>query len=161
MRRGVRFALLAFAGLILGLPLGLGLGHRAFDKENELFSDVLALSGYETLAGMQYKESDVPHAKQALLDLIKFMDEMETNNRRGLQKSMDLDRGMAFMRLAFIDERAANVAEAREYVRKAQEAFRKRDGSDTSEEKLREQVRKYDQTPTYKLPSIFLLSRKM
>lgn len=161
MRRGVRFALLTFAGLILGLPLGLGLGHRAFDKENELFSDVLALSEYETLAGIQYKESDVPHARQALLDLIRFMDEMETNNRLGLQKSMDLDRGMAFMRLAFLEEKAGNPSESAAYIHKAQAVLSKRDGSEQSEEYLREQITRYDRTPTYKLPSIFLLSRKM
>lgn len=161
MRKAIRYALLTFAGLILGLPIGLGSGHRAFDKGNELFSDILALSEYESLAGMQYKESDAPHATQALLDLIEFMDEMETNNRLGLQKSMDLDRGIAFMRLAFLAEKAGNASEATEYVRKAREAFKKRDGSDTSEELLRERVTNFDKTPTYKLPSVFLLSRSM
>ena len=161
MRRVIRYALLAIGGFILGLPLGLGLGHRAFDKGNELFSDVLSLSEYETLTGIQYKESDAPHARQALLDLINFMDEMETNNRLGLQKSMDVDRGFAFMRLALVEEKAGNTSDAREYVRKAQEALKKRDGTDTSEEKLREMVLRFDATPTYKLPSIFLLSRNM
>jgi hypothetical protein len=161
MRKAMRYALLTIAGLILGLPLGLSLGHRAFDEENELFSDVLALSEYETLAGIQYKESDAPHATQALLDLIKFMDKMETNGRPALHKSIDLDRGIAFMRLAFLAEKSGNAPEAREYVRKAQGSFKKRDGSDTSEEKLREQVVRLDRTPTYKLPSFFLLSRKM
>jgi len=161
MREATRYALLIFAGLILGLLLGLGLGHRAFDKANELLSDVLALSEYETLAGIQYKKSDTLHATQALLDLIKFMDEMETNDRHGLQKSIDLDRGIAFMRLAFLAEKAGNVSEAKKYVQEAQESFKKRDGSDTSEERLRDQVTTFDKTPTYKLPSIFLLSRKM
>jgi hypothetical protein len=121
MRKAIRYALLALAGLIVGLPLGLVLGHRAFDRGNELFSDVLALSEYETLAGIQYKEADAPHATQALLNLIKFMDEMETNDRLALQKSMSLDRGIAFMRLAFLAENAGNVSKAKEYVRKAQE----------------------------------------
>jgi hypothetical protein len=161
MRRAIRYLLLTIAGMILGLPLGLGLGHRAFDEGNELFSDVLALSEYETLAGIQYKESDVPHARQALLDLLKFMDGMKANNRLGLQKSMSTDRGIAFMRLALLEEKAGNTSESREYVRKAQEAMKNRDGSVMSEDRLRELVTKYDNTPTYKLPSIFLLSRKM
>lgn len=161
MKRAIRFAALILVGLILGLPLGIRLGHRSFDKGNEMFSDVLALSEYETLAGIQYKESDVPHAKQALLDLLKFMDEMARNNKLELQRSLDVDRDIAYTRLAFLEEKAGNASETSEYIHKAQAVLSKRDGSEQTEQHLRELVTRYDKTPTYKLPSIFLLSRKM
>jgi len=161
MKSAIRYAVLILVGLILGLPLGIRLGHRTFDRGNEMFSEVLALSEYETLAGIQYKESDFPHAKLALQDLIKFMDEMETNNKPELQRSTELDRGIAYMRLAFLEEKAGNASESATYIHKAQAVLSKRDGSEQSEEHLREQVTRYDRTPTYKLPGIFLLSRKM
>jgi hypothetical protein len=161
MKSAIRYVVLILVGLILGLPLGIRLGHRSFDRGNEIFSDVLALSEYETLAGIQYKESDFPHAKLALLDLLKFMDEMETNNRLELQRSAELDRGIAYMRLAFLEEKAGNASESAAYIHKAQAVLSKRASGEQSEEHLREQVTRYDKTPTYKLPSIFLLSRKM
>lgn len=157
----IRTALLCLAGLVVGLPFGLALGHRSFDKGTEMLSDILALSEYETLASLQYKESDLPHAKQALLDLLKFMDEMETNNGLGIQKEMDLDRSTALMRLALLEERAGNTSEAREYILNARETLKKRDGNDISEDKLRELVMQFDGTPTYKLPGIYILSRGM
>ena len=159
MKSAIRYVVLVVVGLISGLPLGIRLGHRSFDRGNEIFSDVLAFSEYETLAGIQYKESDIPHAKLALLDLLKFMDEMKTNNRLELQRSAELDRGFAYMRLAFLEERAGNTSAS--VIHKAQVVLGERDGSEQSEEHLREQLTRYDKTPTYKLPSIFLLSRKM
>jgi hypothetical protein len=161
MKRAIRFVALILVGLILGLPLGIRLGHRNFERGNEMFSDVLALSEYETLAGIQYKESDSAHGKLALLDLLKFMDEMETNNRLELQRSAELDRGIAYTRLAFLEEKAENASESTAYIHKAQAVLSKRDNSEQSEERLREQVTRYDKTPTYKLPGTLLLSRKM
>ena len=49
MKSAIRYLILILIGLILGLPLGIRFGHRSFDRGNEIFSDVLALSEYETL----------------------------------------------------------------------------------------------------------------
>jgi hypothetical protein len=89
------------------------------------------------------------------------MDEMEANNRHRIQKEMDLDRGIACMRIALLDEKAGNVSEAKDYIRKAQESLKKRGGTDISEDNLRDLVAKFDSTPTYKLPGVFLLNRGM
>jgi len=159
MNRMIRHTLLAFAGLIASLPAGVALGHRSFDKGTEMFSDILALGESETLASLQYKESDLPHARQALLDLVKFINEMEMNGTHGIQKEIDLDRGIAYMRLALLEEKVGNTSEANDYVLKAQESLKKRDGNEISEAKLRELIAQFDRTPTYKLPGVFLLSR--
>jgi hypothetical protein len=124
-----------------------------------MFSDILALGESETLASLQYKESDLPHARRALLDLLKLINEMEMNDTHGIQKEIDLDRGIVYMRLALLEERAGNTSEAKDYVLKAQESLKKRDGKEISEAKLRELITQFDRTPTYKLPGVFLLSR--
>jgi len=159
MSRAIRYVPLTVAGLIVGSLVGFGLGHRSFDEGTEMLSDILALGEYETLASLQYKETDTPHARQALLGLLEFMDEMEVNNRGRIQKEMYLDRGVAYMRLALLEEKSGNISGAKDYVQKAQESLKKRDGNDVSENKLRELVTKFDSTPTYKLPGIFLLSK--
>jgi len=161
MTRLKRFALLAVGGLVAGVPIGFGLRHRSFSTGLEMFSDILALGEYETLTSLQYRESSGPKAKQALLDLLKFMDGMQANDRRAIEREMDLDRGVALMRLALLEEKAGNSSEARDYIKRAQECLKKRDGSDVSEGRLRELVTKFDATPTYKLPGVFLLSRRM
>lgn len=160
MTRLKRFTLLAVGGLVAGVPIGFGLGHRSFSTGLEMFSDVLALGEYETLTTLQYRESNGPQAKQALLDLLKFMDDMEANHKRAIEKQMALDRGIALMRLALLEEKAGNLSEAKDCIKRAQETLKQRDGSSyVSEDRLRELVTKFDATPTYKLPGVFLLSR--
>jgi hypothetical protein len=161
MKSALRFTLFVFFGLVVGLPMGLALGHRSFDPWTKTFSDILALAEYETLTTAQYKQSDVPHAIDALLDLLRFMDQMETNHRTGIQKAIDLDRGVTYMRLALLDEKSGSVQQASVDIQKAQESMKKRDGTDVSAEKLRRLVAKYDATPQYQLPGTFLLSRGM
>src|SRR5690348_294153 len=124
MSRIVRYTVLAFAGLIAGLPAGAALGRRTFDKGTSMFSDILALGESETLATLQYKESDLPHSRQALLDLLQFINEMEMNDTHGIQKEIELDRGIAYMRLALLEEKAGNTSEAKDYIRKAQESLK-------------------------------------
>lgn len=156
-----RYALFIVLGLAAGLPLGLGVGHRSFDEGTRTLSDILALGEYETLTSMQYKQSDVSHARGALLDLLKFMDQMEANHRAEIQKAIDLDRGVTYMRLAMLEEKSGNVQQARDDIGKAQESMKKRDGKDAPENKLRELVTKFDSTPQCKLPGVFLLGRGM
>jgi hypothetical protein len=155
----MRYGVITAAGLIVGMVLGLGLGHRFYVGRIELSSDILALAEYETLAGLQYKEADTLHGKQALADLLRFMDEMDQGNKHVIQREMDLDRGIAYMRLALLAERTGNDSEYKSYSAKAQESLRKRDGQDISEDRLRQLVAKFDSTPTYELPGVFLLTR--
>lgn len=159
MKSGLRFALFVLLGLVVGLPLGFALGHRLYGQRTRTFSDILALAEYETLTSAQYKQSDVTHARDALVDLLKFMDQMETNHRADIQRAIDLDRGVTYMRLALLEEKSGNAQQAEGDIQKAQESMKKRDGTDVSAEKLRELVMKYDATPQYQLPGTFLLSR--
>jgi hypothetical protein len=161
MSRLKHLTLLVLGGLVVGVPIGFVLGHRSFSTGLEAFSDILALGEYETLTSLQYRESSGLLAKQALLDLLKFMDGMEANDRRAIEKERNLDRAVALMRLASLEEKAGNLSEAKDYTKRAQESLKVHDGSNMSEDRLRELVAKFDTTPTYKLPGVFLLSRKM
>jgi len=159
MTNALRYALFVVLGLVVGLPLGFGVGHRSFDEGTRTLSDILALGEYETLTSVQYKRADVPHAREALLDLLGFMDRMEANHRAEIQKAIDLDRGVTYMRLALLEEKSGNVQQAQDDIARAQESMKKRDGKDASEDKLRAMVTKFDNTPEYRLPGIFLLTR--
>jgi hypothetical protein len=149
-----------FAAMIVGFPFGFAFGNRSRHDSKPTLSYVLALSEYETLAGLQYKEADVPHGKDALLNLLRFMDHVEADSNPAIRSQIDLDRGIAYMRLALLAEKRGDAAEYKDYVVKAQENLKKGDGHDFPEDHLHEQVVKFDSTPTYKLPGIFLLSRR-
>jgi hypothetical protein len=159
MTNALRYPLIVVLGLAVGVPLGIGLGHRSFDERTRTLSDILALGEYETLTSVQYKQADLPHAREALLDLLRFMDKMEANRKAEIQKAIDLDRGVTYMRLAFLEEKSGNVQQAQYDIARAQESMKKRDGKDASENELRDLVKKFDSTPQYKLPGVFLLAR--
>jgi len=159
MKRTLRFLALIVVGLAIGAVSGVVHGRRSLGQGSEVLSQSFALAEYETLAKLEYKEADPTHAKQALLDLLAFMDQMEAANRVAIQKSLDLDRGITYMRLAMLEERAGNNDLARGYVGRAQMSFKKRDNSDISEDRLRELTLKFDSTSHYELPAVSLLKK--
>jgi len=159
MKRTLRFLALIVLGLAIGAVSGVVHGRRSLGQGSEVLSQSFALAEYETLASLEYKEADPTHAKQALLDLLAFMDQMEAANRVAIQKSLDLDRGITYMRLAMLEERAGNNDLARGYVGRAQMSFKKRDNSDISEDRLRELTLKFDSTSHYELPAVSLLKK--
>ena len=159
MKRTLRFLALIVVGLAIGAVSGVVHGRRSLGQGSEVLSQSFALAEYETLASLEYKEADPTHAKQALLDLLAFMDQMEATNRVAIQKSLDLDRGITYMRLAMLEESAGNNDLARGYVGRAQMSFKKRDNSDISEDRLRELTLKFDSTSHYELPAVSLLKK--
>ena len=159
MKRTLRFLALIVVGLAIGAVSGVVHGRRSLGQGSEVLSQSFALAEYETLASLEYKEADPTHAKQALLDLLAFMDQMEAANRVAIQKSLDLDRGITYMRLAMLEESAGNNDLARGYVGRAQMSFKKRDNSDISEDRLRELTLKFDSASHYELPAVSLLKK--
>ena len=101
---------------------------------------------------MQYKYSGPAERKQANIDLLQFMQEMETSKKRLNQKSIDGDRGFVYMRLALLEEKAGNLESARAYIQQAQASFKKRGDAEFSPDKEREGMKKFDSTAHYLLP---------
>lgn len=74
MSRLLGFVLLIVASLLLGFYLGNVWSRRSLGEGSRVLSQVLALKEYETLADLQYKESNPAEGEEALLGLLAFMD---------------------------------------------------------------------------------------
>lgn len=154
MKRASVFVLLIFASMLFGFYAE-GVWSRGRPAEGQrIMSQVLALKEYETLADLQYKESTPAQGKQALLGLLAFMDRMEAENGpvASMQRGLDLDRGIAYARLALLEDREGNKDQSDEYIRQAQACLKKTDMKDLSEGHLREVVNQLDATTHYMLP---------
>jgi hypothetical protein len=156
-----RFALLAIAGTILGLPLGYWRAHKSVGEGAQIMSETDALGEYETLASLQYKQSNSEYGKQALIDLLEFMKRMELASKQANQKDIDGDRAFVYLRLALLDEKAGNMESYRNYIQRAQESLRKRSNEAHSEDQLRDWIVKYDSTAHYLLPFTLTWQRTM
>jgi hypothetical protein len=153
---------LTIAGVIVGLPLGLWRGNRPFDEGAQIMADAYALGEYEILAALQYKQSIPESSKQAQLDLLQFMQQMEVANKQSLQPSIEGDRSFAYMRLALLEEKGGNMESSRVYFQKAQESLKRRRSNDaSSEEHLRDMIAKFDSTSHYLLPFMLEVRKRM
>jgi hypothetical protein len=163
MKRFFVFALSVLASSVLGFYLGHVWGQRRFNEGARILSQFLALKEYEILADLQYKESTPTEGKRALLGLLAFMDKMEAEKGvvPSMQRGLNLDRGNAYVRLAFLEDKEGNMTRSEEYIRQAQVVLRKTDMNDTSEGHLREVVTKLDATTHYMLPYALTFARSV
>lgn len=154
MNRTLGFVLLIMGSLLLGFYLGNVFSRRRFSEGSGILSQVLALKEYETLVDLQYKESTPAEGKQALQSLLAFMDSMEVEKKPvpSVQRGLDLDRGIVYVRLALLEEREGNKDRGAEYIRQAQASLKKTDMKDVSENHLRDVVAQFDATTHYLLP---------
>src|SRR5258708_21334218 len=129
MNRVLGLVLLIIASLLLGFYLGNVWSRRRFGEGSKILSQVLALKEYETLADLQYKESNPAQGEQALLGLLAFMNKMEAEKEvvPSMQRGLDLDRGIVYLRLALLGEREGNKDRSEEYIREAQACLNKTD----------------------------------
>jgi hypothetical protein len=144
MSQRVAYAIILLIGILMGLPLGYLRAQKSIGGGSKIMSQWVALSQYESLALLQYEQSDLPHARQALLDVLKFLDETATSNRVGDQKSIDGDRGLTYLRLALLEEKANNGDLSLDYIRKAQASFKKCDGKEYADADLQKLMTKLD-----------------
>jgi hypothetical protein len=149
MRRFAKYCLLVFAGALVGLPSGYLYAYRELHDGAEFLSQTLALSQYETLANLQYKQSDPLHGKLAQLDLLNFMQQLEAKQKIAVPRALDYDRATALMRLALLEEKAGNRQQAEEYILKAQRSLNEADHKWYSEEKVRKFIAKADSESQY------------
>ena len=154
MKRAFGFVLLIVASVLFGFYAGRAWIRRRPSEGPRILSQALALKEYETLADLQYKESNPAQGEQALLGLLAFMDKMEAEKEPvpSMQRGLDLDRGIAYVRLALLEDREGNKDQSHEYIRRAQACLKKTDMKDLSEGHLREVVNQLDATTHYMLP---------
>jgi len=161
MNRLLGFVLLIVASLLLGFYLGNVWSRRSLGEGSRIVSQILALKEYETLADLQYKESSPTQGKEALLSLLAFMDKMQAEKGvvPSMQRGLNLDLGIAYMRLALLEDRDGNKDRSEEYIRQAQDSLKKTDMKDLSESHLRDVVIQLDTTTHYMLPYTLAFSK--
>jgi hypothetical protein len=137
MKRFAKYALLMLAALFVGFPLGYWYAQNSMGNGAAIFSQTLALSQYETLAELQYKEADTAHGAQAQLDLVNFMNQLEASQKIAVPRAFDYDRARALMRLALLAEQAGNEPAFQQYLRDAQASLDDADKKWYSEKAMR------------------------
>ena len=128
-------------GLALGAAGGALLAHQKLDKSSKYLSQWLAFSEYENLAGLQYKHPDTDHARQSQQDLLSFMDHAEANQLAADKRTLEIDRGLTYMRLALLDEKSGDIEASRKHIAAA---AKKLQLNDASEAHLRQVIARLD-----------------
>jgi hypothetical protein len=149
MKRVAKYALFTLAGVLIGFPLGFRHAQRTVGEGGRILSQTLALTEYETLANLQYKQADPAHGTEAQLDLLSFMQQVQATQEIAMPRSMDYDQAQALMRLALLDEQAGYSEGFQRYLRRAQEALNHSDHRWYSEKQMREFVAHADQESQY------------
>ena len=114
-----------------------------------IFSQTLALSQYETLADLEYKQADPAHGNQAQLDLVNFMNQLEARQRIAVPRAFDYDRARALMRLALLAEQAGDDPAFQQYLHDAQASLDDADKKWYSEKAMRKFVTVEDTRSQY------------
>ncbi|MFZ0276650.1 MAG: hypothetical protein WA254_19480 [Candidatus Sulfotelmatobacter sp.] len=128
-------------GLALGAVGGAVYARQRLDKNSKYLSQWLAISEYENLAGLEYKHADTDHAKKAQQDLLTFMDYAEANRLATDKRTLEIDRGLTYMRLALLDEKSGDLEASRAHIAAAAKTLQL---DDTSEAHLRQIIAKMD-----------------
>lgn len=157
MKRFLGYAALSVLGLLAGASLGFHWGRVSLGQAPKVVSQIYALGEYETLASLQYQQADSSHGKQALLDLLRFMQSVEASVGNAVGKQLRIDRAIVHMRLGLLEESQGDNEGAHDYVRQGLEDINKDSDQPRSEAWLRDAVARQDSRTRYALPTIFLL----
>ena len=85
------------------------------------------------------------------------MRRLEGEQGNAIGSSLEIDRAITYTRLALLEEHDGNKEKSQDYIRQAQESFRKRSNNQYSEAQLRDMVAKLDSKSHYALPAVFSL----
>lgn len=149
MKRVAKYGLLVLAAALVGFPIGFWHAEKSMGAGAAILSQALALSEYETLANLQYKQADAVHGAQAQLDLLSFMQQLRAKEKIALPMELDHDQAKAFMRLALLDEQAGDNEGFQQYLHQAQEILNRSDQKWYREETMRAFIAKADSQSQY------------
>lgn len=149
MKRAAKYAVLILAAALVGFPLGYWRARSSMGDGAAILSQTLALSEYETLANLQYKQADAPHGSQAQLDLLSFIQQLQARQKIAVPRALDYDRARVLMRLAMLEERAGDDSKFQQYLLQAQESLNHADHKWYSEEKMRKFIADADSESPY------------
>jgi len=153
--RCMRVAFVIMASLFAGGVWGYVGGRNATGEGPKMLTQVYALGEYETLTGLQYQQASSDQGKKALLDLLDFMRQLNAGQGNAIGKAFEIDRDIAYTRLALLEEQTGNEEDSQKYMRKALDDFKRRPNDDMREPELRDMVAKLDSKPHYAFPGVF------
>jgi hypothetical protein len=128
-------------GLALGALGGAIRAHQTLNKNSRYVSQLMAVSEYENLALLQYKHADTDHAKQAMQDLLGFMDHVEASQLVEDKRPLEFDRSLTSMRLALLDEKSGDIEASQKHMAATEESIQI---TDPSEAHLRQIIARLD-----------------
>jgi hypothetical protein len=127
-------------GLLIGLPAGYQI-NRVFTKGEMVLGQMLVGAEYSSFSLLQYEQADAQHAREALLGFIGFSKTIDRLADGQREKTLLLDVGSSYVRLARLEAQAGNADLSQQYVSLAQESF-KAAGHDYSRDDLMKRVAK-------------------
>jgi hypothetical protein len=149
MKRVLQYALLTLAAALVGFPLGFRHARNSIGDGAAMLSQTLALSEYETLANLQFKQADAQHGSQAQLDLLSFMQQLQASQKIAVPRALDYDRARVFMRLAMLEKQAGDHDKFQQYLRQAQQSLSRADHKWYTEDKMRKFIEEADSQSQY------------
>jgi hypothetical protein len=149
MRRLTKYALVLLAATCVGFPLGFWHAHNTIGTGAAILSQAYALSEYETLANLQYRQADAEHGAQAQLDLLHFMQQLQANQKIALPKAFAYDEAKVQMRLALLEEQAGHDTGFVQHLEQAQEILSNSDKGWYTEKQMRDFIATDDRELQY------------
>jgi len=149
VKRVATYGLLTLIAALIGFPLGYWHARRSMGDGAAILSQTLAVSEYETLANLQYKQADPTHGEQAQLDLLSFMQQLQAKQKIAVPRALDYDQARVLMRLALLKEQAGDNQGFQQYLQHAQESLNHSDRKWYSEEQMRKFIAKADAKSEY------------
>jgi len=133
---------------VLGLIVGLEIGYKKIAEPLDSFRIMFIVSMAEQEASLQYMNANYKEAKESLIKLINLLDDMKS---KGLIEekyfnvhSFYIDKGMAFARLALLEEKEGNQLETSKNMEEASQMFKMANWTDYSEARIRFVLDKLD-----------------
>jgi hypothetical protein len=149
VNRIAKYGLLLLASACVGFPVGFWHAQSTIGVGAAMVSQGFALSEYETLANLQYKQADAQHGAQAQVDLLNFMQQMEARQKIAMPRILSYDEAKAQMRLALLDEQAGDDAGYQQHLGQAQENLSNADKRWYTEKQTREFIANDDRQSQY------------
>jgi len=133
------------AGVVVGKYIQFYGSMKEFWKNDESMGMLFVLASYGQYADLQYRNASYDDAKKALLDFIALRDKVKGKEGRFFgEKTYYVDTGLAYSRLALLEERFGHREEMQKYFKKAQKRFQSAGWTNISEAKIREILHRLD-----------------
>ena len=125
-------------GLLAGIAIGCYLGYR-YSAPLHSLRNFIAIAHYGEYAKLQYHNASYEDAKAALLHFIEFWDQLHGDEGSLFgENTYYFDTGLAYGRLALLEERYGNKGLMVTYLQRAQARLKSAGWRDFSEKKIRE-----------------------